>query len=180
MILRWFFHWFASGIEYGVHRINISYWFSLGAFQLIPKNIVINNRCTGENCLWLSATGSAALYELCHSSICLWLPMAGLNPIQHKTHLRVVLNSLCWNCEQAEDSWETKRMATSRVLEFWMAKLSTLFKKHCSPKLLIAKFGPQDGTSNATGSQRKTSETSETSLVLRNGISEQPPIIYWV
>ncbi len=85
--------------------------------------------------LWplLSATGSAALCELCHSSIRLWLPMAGLNPIQHKNHLRVVLNSLCWNCGQAGESWETKRMATTRVLEFSMAKASALFKEHCSP-----------------------------------------------
>ena len=40
----------------------------------------------------------------------------------------------------------------------------TLFPKQKTEKLLIAKFGPQDGTSNAAGSQRKTSETSETSL----------------
>lgn len=115
------------------------------------------------HCLWLSTSCGAVLYEYGHSFLIGYTWLAGyahrsqmcLFSVKPKAHFfrhilldlrlqlekndRVILNPLCWNCEQNEDfigrmSALTikldSRVATHRVLEFWMVKASILFKRH--------------------------------------------------
>ena len=76
--------------------------------------------------------------------------------------------------------------ATGRVLEYWMAKARVGFKGQLFPEqetesLLLAKFGHTMAPAMRQAAKNiKKSETSETSIISRNGISEQPPINHWV
>ncbi len=113
------------------------------------------------DCLWQSCGKVASILPSCAFYLqkpdC---PRVFSHVLLIYTNLPVVLNLLWWNCEQNEDLIRKHKngMATGRALEFWMAKAPVLFKGHCSPNkrtenLLIAKFGPQDGMSDAAGSQ---------------------------
>lgn len=62
--------------------------------------------------LTLSYSGWSFLKEWLHAAMCAflrpWLLMAGFKLIQHKNHLRVVLNAFCCKRERSEDSLGTQ------------------------------------------------------------------------